>query len=91
MSPAGDSPRTKEKQEADWFTGDGWWDVIVAGQEPSRMRVNLVRCAPGARTNWHAHAHAHAHALGQSLRIVSGIAMWEGSGDGAPRPSGPNR
>jgi quercetin dioxygenase-like cupin family protein len=57
------------KAPADWFTGDVWWDVIYAGQEPSRMRVNLVRFAPGARTNW------HAHVLGQTLHVVSGIAL----------------
>jgi quercetin dioxygenase-like cupin family protein len=57
------------KAPADWFTGDVWWDVIYAGQEPSRMRVNLVPFAPGARTNW------HAHVLGQTLHVVSGIAL----------------
>ncbi|MFF1632164.1 cupin domain-containing protein, partial [Streptomyces sp. NPDC058272] len=25
------------KAPADWFTGDVWWDVVHAGQEPSRM------------------------------------------------------
>lgn len=57
------------KAPAEWFTGDAWWDVLYAGQEPSRMRVNLVRFAPGARTNW------HSHVLGQTLHIVSGIAL----------------
>ncbi|KUL34927.1 cupin [Streptomyces sp. NRRL F-4489] len=57
------------KAPADWFTGDVWWDVIVTGQEPSRMRANLVRFAPGARTNW------HSHAVGQTLHITSGIAL----------------
>ncbi|MFD5125230.1 cupin domain-containing protein [Streptomyces sp. NPDC058385] len=57
------------KALADWFTGDVWWDVICAGQEPSRMRANLVRFAPGARTNW------HSHVLGQTLHVVSGVAL----------------
>jgi quercetin dioxygenase-like cupin family protein len=57
------------KAPADWFVGDVWWDVIVAGQEPSRMRVNLVRFSPGARTNW------HSHAVGQTLHVVSGVAL----------------
>ncbi|MET9070576.1 cupin domain-containing protein [Streptomyces sp. NPDC004232] len=57
------------KAPADWFTGDVWWDVIYAGQEPSRARLNLVRFAPCARTDW------HSHALGQTLHIVSGIAL----------------
>ena len=57
------------KAPADWFIGDVWWDVIAAGQEPSRMRVNLVRFSPGARTNW------HSHAVGQTLHVVSGTAL----------------
>lgn len=57
------------KAPGDWFTGDVWWDVIHAGQEPSRMRVNLVRFSPGARTNW------HSHVLGQILHVISGIAL----------------
>lgn len=57
------------KAPAHWFTGDVWWDVIVAGQEPSRMRANLVRFSPGARTNW------HSHVLGQTLHVTSGIAL----------------
>lgn len=75
------------KAPADWFTGDVWWDVIVAGQEPSRMRANLVRFSPGARTNW------HSHAVGQTLHVVSGIALGRkrtGAGHVArPRPAGP--
>jgi quercetin dioxygenase-like cupin family protein len=57
------------KAPADWFTGDVWFDVIHAGQEPSRMRANLVRFSPGARTHW------HSHALGQALYVVSGTAL----------------
>ncbi|OUD03990.1 (R)-mandelonitrile lyase [Streptomyces swartbergensis] len=57
------------KAPADRFTGDVWWDVIHAGQEPSRMRVNMVRFSPGARTNW------HSHVLGQALHVVSGVAL----------------
>ncbi|MFD7135828.1 cupin domain-containing protein [Streptomyces sp. NPDC059894] len=57
------------KAPADWFTGDMWWDVIVAGREPSRMRANLVRFSPGARTHW------HSHAVGQTLHVVSGTAL----------------
>ena len=57
------------KAPAEWFTGDVWFDVILAGQEPSRMRANMVRFSPCARTDW------HSHALGQTLHIVSGIAL----------------
>jgi quercetin dioxygenase-like cupin family protein len=51
------------------FTGDVWFDVIHAGREPSRMRANMVRFSPGARTNW------HSHVLGQTLHVVSGAAL----------------
>jgi len=51
-----------------WFTGDVWFDVVAAPPAPSRLRVNLVRFAPGARTFW------HAHAVGQSLRVTQGVA-----------------
>ena len=57
------------KGPAEWFTGDVWFDVICAGKAPSRMRVNMVRFAPGARTAW------HHHVLGQTLHVVSGIAL----------------
>ncbi|MFE6822254.1 cupin domain-containing protein [Streptomyces sp. NPDC057690] len=57
------------KAPADWFTGDVWFDVIYAGEEPSRMRANMVRFSPCARTDW------HSHAQGQTLHIVSGIAL----------------
>ncbi|MFD5270469.1 cupin domain-containing protein [Streptomyces sp. NPDC058335] len=57
------------KAPANWFTGDVWWDVIVAGEEQSRMRANLVRFSPGARTI------GRSHALGETLHVVSGIAL----------------
>ncbi|MBT2442573.1 cupin domain-containing protein [Streptomyces sp. ISL-36] len=62
-------PQPTTKAPADWFTGDVWFDVIYAGREPSRMRANMVRFAPCARTHW------HSHALGQTLHIVSGTAL----------------
>jgi quercetin dioxygenase-like cupin family protein len=54
---------------AEWFTGDVWGDVIYRGEEPSRMRANIVRFTPGARTAW------HSHGLGQALYIVEGVAL----------------
>ncbi|MET7540296.1 cupin domain-containing protein [Streptomyces sp. NPDC005507] len=57
------------KAPGDWFTGDVWFDVIYSGEEPSRMRMNMVRFSPGARTDW------HRHAVGQTLHVVSGIAL----------------
>ncbi len=37
------------------FTGDAWFDMIVAGVEPSRIRSSIVHFAPGARNAWHVH------------------------------------
>jgi quercetin dioxygenase-like cupin family protein len=54
------------KAPAERFTGDVWIDVVARGQEPSRIRVNVVRFAPGARNAW------HSHALGQTLHVTEG-------------------
>ena len=59
---------------AQWFTGDVWFDVIAAGSAPSRLRVNLVRFAPGARTAW------HCHALGQTLHVTDGVGLVQARG-----------
>jgi quercetin dioxygenase-like cupin family protein len=57
------------KAPADTFTGDAFIDVIARGEEPSRIRVNLVRFAPGARNAW------HTHAMGQTLHITEGVGL----------------
>ena len=62
------------KAPAQTFTGDAWYDVIAAGEEPSRLRVNVVRFAPGARNAW------HAHALGQTLHVTEGIGLVQSHG-----------
>lgn len=62
------------KLPAEWFTGDAWADVIHRGEEPSRVRANAVRFAPGARTAW------HSHGLGQTLYVVEGIALIQSRG-----------
>ena len=46
---------------------------IAQGREPSPMRVNVVRFAPGARNAW------HAHALGQTLHVTEGIGLIQSS------------
>ncbi len=56
------------------FTGDVWFDVIAQGQAPSRLRVNLVRFAPGARTAWHRHAN------GQTLHVTDGVGLVQSRG-----------
>lgn len=62
------------KAPADRFTGDAWFDVIAKGEEPSRMRVNVVRFAPGARNAW------HCHALGQTLHVTEGRGLIQSRG-----------
>ena len=52
----------------DRFTGEVWFDVVAAPPAPSRLRVNTVRFAPGARTHW------HSHAAGQTLHVTQGVA-----------------
>ncbi|MEU6132375.1 cupin domain-containing protein [Saccharopolyspora sp. NPDC047091] len=62
-------PRATTRAPAEWFTGDVWFDVLHVGTEPSRLRANLTRFAPGARTRW------HHHAVGQTLHVVAGTAL----------------
>jgi quercetin dioxygenase-like cupin family protein len=62
------------KAPAQTFTGDAWYDVITAGQEPSRIRANVVRFAPAARNAW------HSHALGQTLHVTEGIGLIQSRG-----------
>ena len=62
------------KGPAEMFTGDVWFDVIVKGEEPSRVRVNTVRFTPGARTAW------HSHAVGQALHVTDGIGLVQARG-----------
>jgi quercetin dioxygenase-like cupin family protein len=62
------------KGPAEMFTGDVWYDVIAQGREPSRMRVNVVRFAPGARTAW------HSHAVGQTLHVTEGAGLIQSRG-----------
>ena len=59
---------------AETFTGDAWLDVIVRGEPPSRVRVSMVRFAPGARNAW------HAHAVGQTAHVIDGVAFMQARG-----------
>lgn len=62
------------KGPAEWFTGDVWYDVIIRGESPSRVRVNTVRFAPGAHTAW------HRHAAGQTLHVTEGLGLIQSRG-----------
>ena len=65
-------PSTRGPEEM--FTGDVWFDVIARGEEPSRLRVNAVHFAPGARTAW------HTHAAGQTLHVTEGVGLVQSRG-----------
>lgn len=62
------------KGPAEMFTGDVWYDVIAQGEAPSRLRVNIVRFAPCARTAWHSHAN------GQTLHVTEGRGLVQSRG-----------
>ncbi len=62
------------KGPSEWFTGDVWIDAIAWGEPPSRLQVNAVRFAPGARTAW------HSHALGQTLYVTDGVGVVQSRG-----------
>ena len=51
------------------FVGPVWTNEIAVPGEPSRLRVYVVRFAPGSRTAW------HAHPLGQVLLITDGSGL----------------
>ena len=59
---------------AEMFTGQVWFDVIAQGEPPSRLRVNIVRFSPGARTAWHRHAN------GQTLHVTEGRGLVQARG-----------
>ena len=67
-----DRPTTKAS--ADMFTGDAWFDQIVRGESPSRIRAAVVRFAPGARNAW------HVHAVGQTLHVTDGVGRIQARG-----------
>ncbi|TDO45855.1 quercetin dioxygenase-like cupin family protein [Kribbella sp. VKM Ac-2527] len=66
--------RPSAKGPAEWFTGDVYFDVITRGEEPSRIRVNVVRFTPCARTGW------HRHAVGQTLHVTEGVGRIQARG-----------
>jgi quercetin dioxygenase-like cupin family protein len=63
-----------EKGGTDRFVGEAWLDLLVRGDEPSRIRALMVHFAPGARTVW------HHHAVGQTLHVTEGIGRIQARG-----------
>jgi quercetin dioxygenase-like cupin family protein len=73
IRPCGSVPT--RRGPAEWFTGTVWQDPVVEAPAPARIRANVVRFDPGARTAW------HTHPLGQTLYVVSGtgrVQSWGG-------------
>jgi quercetin dioxygenase-like cupin family protein len=66
--------RPTEKGPPERFIGDVWLDMIVRGEEPSRVRAAVVRFAPGARNAW------HRHGMGQTLYVTEGIGRIQARG-----------
>ncbi len=62
------------KGSAEMFIGDVWIDQLTQAEPPSRIRVNVVRFAPGARNAW------HAHAVGQTLHVIDGVGLTQARG-----------
>jgi quercetin dioxygenase-like cupin family protein len=56
------------------FVGDAWIDRITDAEPPSRIRVNVVRFAPGARNAW------HVHPAGQTLHVIDGVGRVQSRG-----------
>jgi quercetin dioxygenase-like cupin family protein len=65
------------KASADNFIGDAWYDALIRGEEPSRIRVSVVRFAPGARNAW------HSHAVGQTVHVTEGVGLIQSRGEKA--------
>src|SRR6266566_10108567 len=63
------------KASTDNFIGDAWYDALIRGEEPSRIRVSVVRFAPGARNAW------HSHAVGQTLHVTEGVGLIQSRGE----------
>jgi quercetin dioxygenase-like cupin family protein len=66
--------RPTRKAPADTFSGDAWFDEIVRGDAPSRIRAAIVRFAPGARNAW------HVHPAGQTLHVTEGVGRIQARG-----------
>lgn len=62
------------KGPTELFTGDVWYDVVAGENTSPRMRVNVVRFAPGARSAW------HSHTVGQTLYVVEGVGFVQNRG-----------
>jgi quercetin dioxygenase-like cupin family protein len=62
------------KAPNDNFIGDAWYDTLIRGEAPSRIRVSVVRFAPRARNAW------HSHAVGQTVHVTEGVGLIQSRG-----------
>jgi quercetin dioxygenase-like cupin family protein len=67
-------PAATVKAGSDRFVGDAWFDTILRGEEPSRVRAAIVHFAPGARNAW------HSHAVGQTIHVTQGVGRMQSRG-----------
>ena len=67
IQKAGDRP--SQFPSSDYFTGTVRFDPIVAGDDPSPVKILSVTFEPGARTAW------HTHPAGQTLHVMSGTGL----------------
>jgi quercetin dioxygenase-like cupin family protein len=67
-------PAPTVKAGSDHFVGDAWFDTLVRGEEPSRVRAAIVHFAPGARNAW------HSHAVGQTVHVTGGVGRMQSRG-----------
>jgi len=51
------------------FVGDVWRDELARPDEHSRISINRMHFAPGARSDW------HQHPLGQVIHVTEGVGL----------------
>ncbi|MFI7273222.1 cupin domain-containing protein [Streptomyces sp. NPDC049879] len=68
------TPRPTTAAPPEWVTGAAWVDELAAPEGLSRVRVDSVHFAPGARTAW------HRHPFGQVLHVTEGTGRVQSRG-----------
>ncbi|MFR9722478.1 cupin domain-containing protein [Streptomyces sp. MS19] len=68
------TPRHTDAAPPEWVTGAAWVDELAVPEGPSRVRVDSVHFAPGARTAW------HRHPFGQVLHVTEGTGRAQSRG-----------
>lgn len=63
-----------EQLPSDWFTGDAFFNLLVARDSNNDFSAGSVTFEPGARTNW------HTHPKGQVLIVIEGKGFYQEKG-----------